>query len=243
LGVLNGRLTFQEDHLPAYRQNYLFWNVNCYPTVDKKECLLEYISIQEKDYKLKEKRLTFEVDLQDKNCVEDFKIKLAQQETCSIDYFQTDYPNFYIPLDNKVDGYLKFISNTGTLLHFSGEKFNEVNQSQIKIRADKTEAKLTFQNKDYIFGTGNSCYFLLVKLNKWARVKGCSNDNELFTFSNIEINPHNVNNADNAKYGTCVKEGRLELLPSSKFSIDGKEELILKEIEIKKIEPIFTYTL
>jgi hypothetical protein len=204
---------------------------------DKKECLLEYISIDERDKKLKEKRLTFEVNVEDGDCVEDFKKELAKQETCTVDYFQTDYPNFYIPLDNKVDGYLKFISKLGTLLHFNGGRFSKINQAQIRIRYTDKEAQLTFfyQNKIYKFETVNSCYFLLVKLKEWARVRGCSNDIELFTFTNIKIKPHI---ADNHKPDEAYKEGHLELLPNSRFSIDGGEELVLKEIEIEYSESI-----
>jgi hypothetical protein len=239
LDISNGNLVFEDKANPkSYKQNYLFSNVDCYEATldgkpaEKKKCLLEYISIEDKknDSKLKEKRLTFEVNVKDEGCIEAFKKELAEKETCKIDEFQTDFPNFYVPLDGGKDGFLKFMSLTGTLSHFTGGKFNQINQSQIQITFGGESAELKFQNKSYKFKTDNSCYFLLKKLNEWAGVRGCSNDVELLTFANIEISPLNEN--------IPKQEGHLDLLQNSRFLLNGGESLILKEIEIKDIETI-----
>jgi hypothetical protein len=201
--------------------------------VYKKKCLLEYLSIDEEDYKLKVKRLTFEVNINDddkKDCVKDFKEELDEQKTCKLDEFRTGFPNFYIPLDSNNVGFLKFISETGTLLHAEGENFIEINQSQIQITIEEYNAKLEFQNKIYNFGIVNSCYFLLNKLNEWTRIKRCSNENKLL-FTNIEISPQKEN--------IPKQEGHLELFQNSRFSLGGEENFFLKKIEIKDIKPIY----
>jgi hypothetical protein len=234
-GVLNGSILFKEGPQKEYQQGYLYANINCYMSEQKrKECLLEYISIDKNDLELKVKQLTFSVNVDDGGCVEDFKSKLIQHQTCKIDYYQTSYPELYIPLNNKYE-YLKFISKTNTFIYFSDKLFNEVMSSNIDFVRDdkKIGVKLLGITKE--FDVNDSCYLLLKNLNDWGRVKSCPNDRELFSFSNMEI----TQLEEVREWDKVYREGYLELsIEDLRFSIGDKQHLTLKDVNIGKTEII-----